>query len=241
MTEKALRRWLAQENAEDSWSVAVNGTIIDGMYSLEAIFELPEVIKGADLQLLHKSKVGHAEPPWVRMEIASKMSESQRERFELAKKEGEASFHWAFLIQVVVVFIILGGALAYVFWPEEEIETAPEDPMERMITKLETVRTQRAEEGIETDSMPSLKVSVGTSGRIVFVSNLSEESWPSCELIINDTYRYLWDEEIVAGRTLHAPLRSFMGDNGSLDVEETPPEQVAVVVPGFRVWKDRFK
>lgn len=242
MTEKELRKWLANEKAEDRWSIAINGQTIEGFYKLEDVFELPEAEIGAKVQLLHRSMIDVKEPPWVLLELSSVLSSEQRERFRNRRKAESGPMSKQLVVQLLIVLVVLGGVLAYVFWPEEqESEIAPVDPMDNVISKLEAVRLERKGKDDNDMSKPSLKISVGTSGRIIFISNLSDENWESCEAVINDEFHFKWNESIAPGRTIHAPLRTFSNGDKEFDIDDATPEKVTVTVPGFRVWEDRFR
>lgn len=222
----------------DSWWASVDDTPSESPMPLHEVFRLPGLKPGCELRVLHASKAGEKDEPWVDLDLTSALGEEKRKK--LARKKRGSKLRP--LVQLAIVLLIIG--IVIIFVPradQQKVEQIIDDPVERVIAKMSEVQSTRAQ---GTEVLPALQVSVATSGRILFISNLSGQVWPSCEVIINepDGYSYRWSDPVESLKTLHAPLRHFTNSrNQAYDQDSTPLRRVTIIVPGYRRWEDRFR
>lgn len=70
-----LRRWLVESGCTDEWYVCVNGDIDHNLYQLEAIERISEEFRGADVQVMHGSRLSvDGVSEWMRLEQKPKFT-----------------------------------------------------------------------------------------------------------------------------------------------------------------------
>ncbi len=238
MTEKELRIWMRREKAEDAWWVSIDGQACDEPMRLSSVFRRIRNQEAREVLVLHDSQKDAKDPPWVLLDPNSELNEDTRR--ELSKRQ---RISVGLVAQLLLLLIIGGAALYFILRPEPPPPPPPTDPLERVFEQMDSVE---AEGGAEVDPeklLPELRVAVASSGRIVYISNLSDVTWPSCEIILDgpDGYRSSWKAPIANHQTIHRPLREFLRDGEAFPREAQTPKSVTVLVPGYRPWEDDFR
>lgn len=238
MKEKELRKWMRKEKAEDAWWVSVDGKISSEPMRLSSTFKRAQGRQSSELLVLHDSQKDAKDPPWVVLDLTSELDEAQRRALMSKRRRG-----LGVVVQLGLLLILGGAGLFFLLKPEPPPPPPPSDPLEQVFEKMETVKAQGGVEAPVGSLLPELKIAVASSGRMLYVSNLSSEAWPSCEVILDgpDGYRYTWNRPLDSQGTLHKPIRDFLRNGESFPNEERVPKTVTVLVPGYRPWEDKFR
>ncbi len=248
MTEKEIRQWMVDEDAEDLWKVSVDGKPLPDPRSLAGVLKLELPAPESLVEILHASQWQTKDPAWVDFDIHSKLSDKKRAQLHSHKGRRKrrlrtVKLQIAVILAVIIIFIFLlrhGDA-------ENVAEMAPAvaiDPMEAIFARIDEQRRTRPPTQMTDSGIPKLdgQIVVARSDRLVFIANLTDQEWASCEVILNPDsgYAYFFAGPIQPRQTLYEPMRSFVRNGNSFEYHQDELVEVLVRVPGFAEWRDRF-
>lgn len=249
MTEKEIRLWMATEEAEDLWQVSVDGRLFEKKYSLSEVMRIALPSADSEVEILHVSQWDVKDPAWVQLDPRSRLSDKKRAQLRKHSKRGKRYLRSTWK-QIAILLVMVGVAALLLRRedPADNVDISPQarpDPMEVIFAQIEAQRQMRGVRPQLTESgIPKLdgQVVVARSDRILFVANLSDQDWESCEVILNDDdgYRYVFQGPVKPKQTLYEPLRSFTRHGQPFVVEEMELVDVRIRVPGFAEWRDAF-
>ncbi|MEM8549914.1 MAG: hypothetical protein AAGF10_03920 [Verrucomicrobiota bacterium] len=235
MTEKEIRSWMLRENISDQWWMSLDDETQEEPVPLQAAADLAAEDPEREVQVLHVSRVGDKEPPWVLIEPDSVMSAKDREELRPA----EMTYGIGILIQLFVILIII-GAVAYFIWPSKQrsaYNVIDGYNPEVLIEDLGRVTPDAV------GQPPTLGATVARTKRMLYIINKSDRTWTQCQVTLNeaDGYRFIFFGDIPPEKTLPIPLRKFTRDGQQFTAIDAPITRIYMEVPGFQTYDKAFE
>lgn len=236
LSERSLRRTIMADGLDDSWVTQKQDGSLSQPHSIDYWFSKASSDTRSVL-LMHASKVGESNPPWIRLSLKTRMGRRERERLRKGKLPAFGIFR-----QLIVLLIIV-GTIAFIIQFEslKEATEAPPPPPPTLLELLKSGEKPSAEPGGEL-ALPSLSLIASQSATTFFLNNIGSSEWPSVRITLNndDGHWLQWDEPVQPGETLRVAFDKFKLDGESFDSQKTPLRRIWVEVPGFRTFTRNF-
>ncbi|MEM9226523.1 MAG: hypothetical protein AAGA45_01010 [Verrucomicrobiota bacterium] len=236
MTEKEIRSWMLDEELPDQWWISLDDQTQEEPVSLQEAAESAAKEPEREVQVLHVSRVGDKEPPWVIVDADSAMSPEEREKL----KSSKITFGIGVTVQLCVLLII-AGVVAYFIWPNEQRRSAYNiidgyNP-DVLLEGLNEVDPEALQEN------RSLSTTVARTKRLLYIINKTDRTWTQCAVTLNETdgFAFVHEGEIPPEKTLTIPLRKFSREGESYTAVDQPITRIFIDVPGFQTYDKAFE